>query len=58
VGVLWGVFATVIPDNVKAIVEHADAIEPRLNQAFVEYAQFRGVVVDPARVRSPQTSPG
>ena len=51
-------FAAVIPDNLKAIVEHADAIEPRLNQAFVEYAQFRGVVVDPARVRSPQTSPG
>jgi transposase len=48
-----GVFATVIPDNLKAIVERADAIEPRLNQAFVEYAQSRGFVIDPARVRSP-----
>jgi hypothetical protein len=28
-----------------------------LNQAFVEYAQARGVVVDPARVRSPQDKP-
>jgi transposase len=52
-----GVFATVIPDNLKAIVERADAIEPHLNQAFVEYAQSRGFVIDPARVRSPQDKP-
>jgi hypothetical protein len=52
-----GVFATVIPDNMKAIVEKADALEPRLNQAFVEYAQSRGFVIDPARVRSPQDKP-
>ncbi len=52
-----GVFSTLIPDNLKAIVEHADATEPRLNQAFVEYAQARGFVVDPARVRSPQDKP-
>lgn len=52
-----GVFATVIPDNMKAIVERADALEPRLCQAFVEYAQSRGFVVDPARVRSPQDKP-
>ncbi len=52
-----GVFATVIPDNMKTIVDGADAIEPRLNQAFVEYAQARGFVIDPARVRSPQDKP-
>ncbi len=52
-----GVFATVIPDNMKAIVERADPLEPRLNQAFVEYAQSRGFVIDPARVRSPQDKP-
>jgi transposase len=52
-----GVFATVIPDNMKTIVERADALEPRLNQAFVEYAQSRGFVIDPARVRSPQDKP-
>lgn len=52
-----GVFATLIPDNMKTIVEHADALEPRLNQAFVEYAQARGFVIDPARVRSPQDKP-
>ena len=52
-----GVFATVIPDNMKTIVEQSDALDPRLNQAFVEYAQSRGFVVDPARVRSPQDKP-
>jgi len=35
------------------IVEKADATQPRLNQAFVEYAQARGFLVDPARVRRP-----
>ena len=52
-----GVFATLIPDNLKAIVDGADSLEPRLNQAFVEYAQARGFVIDPARVRSPQDKP-
>jgi len=52
-----GVFATVIPDNMKTIVERADTLEPRLNQAFVEYAQHRGFLIDPARVRSPQDKP-
>lgn len=52
-----GVFATVIPDNMKTIVDGADPLEPRLNQAFVEYAQTRGFVIDPARVRSPQDKP-
>jgi transposase len=52
-----GVFATVIPDNLKAIVDRSDPLEPRLNQAFVEYAQSRGFVIDPARVRSPQDNP-
>jgi len=33
-----GVFATVIPDNMSSVVDDADAIEPRLNQAFVEYS--------------------
>lgn len=41
----------------KAIVETGDAAEPRLNQAFVEYAQSRGFIVDPARLRRPQDKP-
>lgn len=52
-----GVFRTVIPDNLKAIVTSADQTEPRFNQAFVEYAQSRGFVIDPARVRHPQDKP-
>jgi transposase len=52
-----GVFAVVIPDNMKTVVIEADSCEPRLNQAFVEYAQARGFVVDPARVRSPKDKP-
>lgn len=46
-----GVFATVIPDHLKAIVIDADPLAPRLNEAFVEYAQTRGFHVDPARVQ-------
>ncbi len=52
-----GVFATVIPDNMSSVVDKANATEPRLNQAFVEYAQSRGFVIDPARVRRPQDKP-
>ena len=52
-----GVFAVVIPDNMKAIVDRADATDPKLNDAFREYAQARGFAVDPARVRSPRDKP-
>jgi len=52
-----GVFAVVIPDNLKAIVTEADDVEPRFNDAFLEYAQSRGFVIDPARVRSPKDKP-
>lgn len=49
-----GVFRVLIPDNLKAIVTAADRDAPRLTTAFVEYAQARGFVIDPARVRHPQ----
>jgi transposase len=52
-----GVFAVVVPDNMKAIVDQADATEPRLNDAFREYAQARGFVVDPTRARKPRDKP-
>jgi transposase len=52
-----GVFATVIPDNMTAIVDKADRLDPRFNQAFVEYAQDRGFALDPARVRKPTDKP-
>ena len=44
-----GVFRTLIPDNTKAIVQDADALEPRITRAFLEYAQARGFHIDPAR---------
>lgn len=53
----FGVFAVAIPDNMKAIVTTAHATEPRLNDAFREYAQARGFAVDPTRVRSPKDKP-
>lgn len=49
-----GVFATVIPDNTKAIVQTANPLEPRINVTFLEYAQKRGFVIDTARARSPR----
>jgi transposase len=48
-----GCFRVVIPDNMKAIVTEADAVDPRLNDAFLEYSQSRGFEVDPARIRTP-----
>lgn len=52
-----GVFAVAVPDNMKAIVDRANATDPRLNDSFREYAESRGFVVDPARIRSPQDKP-
>jgi transposase len=52
-----GVFRVLIPDNMAAIVDDADSLEPRCNQAFVEYAQARGFLLDPARVRHPKDKP-
>lgn len=52
-----GVFAVVIPDNMSAVVDKSDPLSPRLNRAFMEYAQARGFVTDPARVRTPTDKP-
>ena len=56
-GFFGGVFRVLIPDNLTPVVTKADALEPRLNEAFVEYAQSRGFVIDPARVRTPTDKP-
>lgn len=52
-----GVFKVLIPDNLTPVVTTADKLEPRLNEAFVEYAQSRGFVIDPARVATPTDKP-
>jgi transposase len=52
-----GVFPVVIPDNMKSIVDTAEHTAPRFNDAFLEYAQERGFVIDAARVRTPTDKP-
>ncbi len=49
-----GVFPVLLPDNLKAIVQQADEVNPRFNEGFVEYAQARGITLDPARIRKPR----
>jgi hypothetical protein len=49
-----GIPMRLVPDNMKTIVQSADASNPRLNDAFRDYTEARGLFVDPARVRHPQ----
>jgi hypothetical protein len=53
-GFFGGMFKVLIADNLKPVVDKADRLEPRWNREWLEYAQARGLVCDPARVRSPQ----
>jgi transposase len=48
-----GVFRVLIPDNLKAVVSTADPLAPKFNEAFLEYSQARGFVIDSTRVRDP-----
>lgn len=52
-----GVFAVVIPDQMKTAIEKADNISPRFNDTFLEYAESRGFAIDPARIRKPTDKP-
>lgn len=52
-----GVFKVLIPGNLKAVVTEADAVNPRLSQGWLDYAQHTGFVTDPARIRSPENRP-
>jgi len=52
-----GTFKVLVADNLKPVVDKADRLEPRWNREWLEYAQARGLVVDPARVRCPQDKP-
>jgi transposase len=49
-----GIVQRIVPDNASSMVVRADAQSPTLNRSFTEYAQARGLFVDPARVRKPQ----
>ena len=52
-----GMFAVIVPDNMSPVVADADAVNPRLTREWLEYAQARGFVTDPARVRHPRDKP-
>jgi hypothetical protein len=52
-----GVFRVLVPDNMSAIVAHADSVNPRFTFGWLEYAQARGFGTDPARVAHPQDKP-
>src|SRR6266516_240470 len=52
-----GVFRVFVPDNMSPVVADADAVNPRLTREWLEYAQARGFVTDPARVRHPRDKP-
>ena len=47
----------IVPDNMSPVVADADAVNPRLTREWLEYAQARGFVTDPARVRHPRDKP-
>ena len=49
-----GAVQRIVPDNMTAVVLRASPTEPELNCSFREYADVRGLLVDPARVRKPQ----
>ena len=49
-----GVPKRIVPDNMTTAVIRAHATDPKINPSFLEYAQSRGVFIDPARVRRPQ----
>ncbi|CCQ18499.1 Transposase (fragment), partial [Rhodococcus sp. AW25M09] len=52
-----GVFAVLIPDNLKPVVTAADPISPRLSDGWLDYSAHVGFITDPARVRSPKDKP-
>lgn len=46
-----GVVKRLVEDNLKPVVTRADRYTPAIDRVFLEYAQYRGFVVDPAVVR-------
>ncbi|WP_287014856.1 IS21 family transposase [Gordonia sp. (in: high G+C Gram-positive bacteria)] len=52
-----GVFAVIIPDNMKPIVTRADILNPRLSRGWLDYGQHAGFVTDTARVATPTDKP-
>ncbi len=49
-----GVAATVVIDNLKAAVKHADWYDPELIPKIMEFARHYGTVIMPTRARTPE----
>jgi transposase len=49
-----GVVARIVPDNASSMIIRADPKYPVLHRSFAEYVQARNLLVDPARVETPQ----
>lgn len=43
-----------VPDNPRALVSKPDRFEPKLTQAYVDFARHHGITIIPARVRKPK----
>jgi hypothetical protein len=52
-----GVFRVLIPDNLSPVIAAADPVNPRFTLGWLDYAQARGFVTDPARVRHAKDKP-
>lgn len=52
-----GVVRRLVVDNLPPVVTRADRYTPGLNRVFLEYAQYRGVLVDPALPAHPTGKP-
>jgi len=49
-----GIACTVVVDNLKAAVLHADWFDPELNPKLMSFAQHYGIVILPTKPRTPQ----
>jgi len=51
---IGGVSKTIISDNLRSGVTHANFYEPQLNKTYNEMAEYYGTVILPARIRKPK----
>lgn len=56
-GYFEGITIIVIIDNLKPAIDKSDRYNPKINRQFLEYAQDRGFIVDPANSGHPRGKP-
>ena len=56
-GYFGGITVIVIIDNLKPAIDKSDRYDPKINRQFLEYAQNRGFIVDPANSGHPKGKP-